>query len=86
MVLATNDEQYSPDVAALRNTPYPRMTTPPAISANHIQIKLSHVMVEKDIYYLSDIRRAGCPWGYKNLGNEKQPHLPEEWRILHARG
>ena len=76
VVLATDNEQYSPDVAVLRNTPYPRMTTPPAISADHMKVKLSHVLVEKDIYYLSDIRRAGCPWGYKTWGTKNNPiHL-----------
>ena len=82
-VLVSTDEQYSPNVAALRAAPT-APSLPPSISARNIQIELSHVVVESDVYYLSEITRDSAPLGYKAWGTRNNPILlrPGEYFML----
>ncbi len=71
-VLATSDEQYAPDVASLR-TLAPGETAAPAIMARDLDVELAHVVVERDIYYLSVMSRSAVPLSYHPWGVQNHP-------------
>ena len=67
-VLATTDEQYPYDLAALRRAKTNLETDPPRISAEGMQLELRHLVVERDVYYTpakltGTIGPAGRGWG-----------------------
>jgi signal peptidase I len=66
-ILATNDNQYSPDLATLRQT-LPPQTPPPYIEAADTNVELTHVVVEVDQYYISNSARLPLVtnWGTQN--------------------
>lgn len=71
-LLATDDQQYAPDVATIRRR---RNDTAfaPAIFARDLEVDLSHVLVQKDVYYLSDLPTAATPLGYEAWGTRNHP-------------
>ncbi|MCB9849514.1 MAG: hypothetical protein H6817_02280 [Phycisphaerales bacterium] len=72
-VLATTDEQYTPNIAALRKPRVHPPTLPPAIAANDLDVELRHVRVEHDIYYISEDRPQAVPLGYHAWAVENHP-------------
>ncbi len=66
-ILATNDNQYAPDLAELRRS-HPPKTTPPYIEAADTNVELAHVVVELDQYYISNSARLPLVtnWGTQN--------------------
>ena len=82
-VLSTTDDQYAPDIAALRR----RTSTTafaPAIFARSLDVVLQHVLVQKDVYYVSDVPRAASPLQYEAWGTRNHPIelLPGEYFFL----
>ncbi|MCA9251686.1 MAG: hypothetical protein KDA54_11190 [Phycisphaerales bacterium] len=73
-VLATNDNQYSPDLATLRQTPPPQ-TVPPFIEAENTSIELTHVVVDVDQFYISNNARLPL---VTNWGTQNNPILLRE--------
>ena len=72
-VLETNDEQYAPNMARLMERRPPVRTIPPSVSAEHMELTLSHVVVERDVYYVSAIPVGSMPLGYKAWGVHGSP-------------
>lgn len=73
-VLATTDEQYAPDVSAIRMTPPPTGFAP-VIDAENLIVELSHVVVDKDVYYVDQIAAGYKPLGMDAWGTRNFPIL-----------
>lgn len=72
-VLATTDAQYAPRVADLRAARVVPPTLPPTVVARSVSVELSHVRVEHDIYYISQMPNEAVPLGYHAWGVENHP-------------
>ena len=73
-VLATTPDQYAPDIADLRTHPA-SPTAPVLISAREIQATLSHVIVNRDVFYISDVPRGSRPLDMAAWGTTGNPVL-----------
>ncbi len=73
-ILATNNNQYAPELGQLRQTPPPQ-TPPPYIAADNANIELTHVVVEVDQYYISNSARLPL---VTNWGTQNNPILLRE--------
>ncbi|HRX86877.1 MAG TPA: S26 family signal peptidase [Phycisphaerae bacterium] len=72
-VLATTDEQYAPNVHALRTGGPAPTTLPPRLVAQGLDVELSHVLVQHDIFYISQMPAEAVPIGYHAWGVENYP-------------
>ncbi len=73
-VLATTDAQYTPNLTALRTIP-PLPTPPVVVTARDIDVSLSHVIAERDVYYISEVPRESRPLGFGPWGTCNHPML-----------
>ncbi len=73
-ILATNDNQYAPDLATLRQT-QPPTTPPPYIEAANTSVELTHVVVDVDQFYISNNARLPL---VTNWGTQNNPILLRE--------
>lgn len=80
-VLATTDELYAPDIGAIRLTPSPTGFAP-VMSAENIVVELSHVVVDKDVYYIDQIAAGYRPLGMDGWGTRNFPILLRDWEYF----
>jgi hypothetical protein len=71
-IFESTDAQYSPPVGMLRTTQAGAGPLP-FVSANDLDIELSHVVAESDIYYLSFPPAKAVPFGFRAWGTQDSP-------------